>query len=247
MADHFSALASRYAKYRPSYPRSLFQFLANTACPRTLAWDCACGNGQATNLLARHFEKVLATDVSAAQISRALPRANIEYRVESAEQSSIAAHSVNLITVAQAAHWLDIGRFNREVERVLASNGVVAWWTYGRLRINHDQLNAVVQNYYDDVIASFWPPQRHHVETQYAELSFPWQRIATPTFAMRESWSLAQLLGYLSSWSASARYAQHTGRDPVDEIAPALAALEIAPEAQFQAAWPLTCLVGRQS
>jgi SAM-dependent methyltransferase len=45
--DHFSAQAAAYARYRPAYPASLFDFLASCCRDHGLAWDCGTGNGQA--------------------------------------------------------------------------------------------------------------------------------------------------------------------------------------------------------
>ena len=49
----------------------------------SLALDAGCGSGQCTDLLAPHFEKILATDISAAQIeaAKALPHpSNISFQ-----------------------------------------------------------------------------------------------------------------------------------------------------------------------
>ncbi len=68
--DHFSSHAANYARYRPTYPAQLFDWIATSAPGRGTAWDCACGNGQATLPLAERFERVIATDPSAEQIAR---------------------------------------------------------------------------------------------------------------------------------------------------------------------------------
>ena len=60
-ADHFSAAATEYARFRPHYPPALFQWLAGIVRQRRVAWDCATGNGQAAVALAGHFETVVAT------------------------------------------------------------------------------------------------------------------------------------------------------------------------------------------
>src|SRR5262245_51411858 len=99
--DHFSSVASRYADFRPHYPAALFDYLATIAPRESLVWDCAAGSGQATIDLASRFEKVVATDGSAEQISSAPRRTNVEYRVALAERSGLADGSVGLITVAQ--------------------------------------------------------------------------------------------------------------------------------------------------
>src|SRR5262249_40414324 len=93
--DHFSSLAKQYAQFRPVYPKELFAWLAEAAPSRGLVWDCACGNGQASQGLAEYFDKVIATDASAEQIAQAEPDPKIEYRVAKAESSGLASGSVN--------------------------------------------------------------------------------------------------------------------------------------------------------
>ncbi len=63
--DHFSGHAVVYREARPTYPEELFAWLALQAPDNSLAWDCGCGNGQATVALAAHFGRVIGTDPSA--------------------------------------------------------------------------------------------------------------------------------------------------------------------------------------
>ena len=62
--DLFSTQAGDYAKYRPSYPAALIEYIIGFVAERKHAWDCATGNGQAAVLLSPWFEKVTATDSS---------------------------------------------------------------------------------------------------------------------------------------------------------------------------------------
>ncbi len=77
--DHFSAHAAEYAKFRPGYPRELFDYLASLVRMRERAWDCATGNGQAAIGLAKYFREVIATDASTQQLAKASPVANVAY------------------------------------------------------------------------------------------------------------------------------------------------------------------------
>ena len=40
MKDNFSTQSDKYAKYRPSYPGSLFKYLLTLVPDNTHAWDC---------------------------------------------------------------------------------------------------------------------------------------------------------------------------------------------------------------
>ena len=177
--DHFSAHASAYARYRPRYPEALFAYLASLCPAHDLAWDCATGNGQAARSLTEHFARVVATDASADQLAHAAPHEQITYHVAPAAQSPLASHSADLVTVAQALHWLDLDAFYAEVRRVLKPGGVLAVWTYGLLRIN-PAVDAVIQRLYTDIVGAYWPPERRHVEDGYRALAFPFDAIEPP-------------------------------------------------------------------
>jgi ubiquinone/menaquinone biosynthesis C-methylase UbiE len=109
--DHFSKQAADYAKFRPTYPQELFDYLGKIAPTRQLAWDCGTGNGQAAAGLATVFDHVIATDASAKQIGNAQSHERVEYRIAPAENSDIKSGTVDLIMVAQAVHWFDLDRF----------------------------------------------------------------------------------------------------------------------------------------
>ena len=194
-SDHFTPVASQYATFRPSYPEELFAWLSRIAPRRELAWDCGAGSGQATLALARYFEKVLGTDISAAQLDSAPALANVEYRVAPAEASGLPDHVADIITVAQALHWFDLPKFYAEVRRVLRPNGVIAVWGYNRLRLNQPEIQQILDHFYDETIGAYWPPERVHVENNYRGLPFPFTRITAPPFSLHKDWSRSHLLG----------------------------------------------------
>src|SRR6187402_2116801 len=82
--DLFSGQAAGYAKYRPGYPEAMIEKILSEVTGRQAAWDCATGNGQAAILLAPHFTRVEATDISKDQLSRAVQHPSIHYSVSPA-------------------------------------------------------------------------------------------------------------------------------------------------------------------
>lgn len=243
--DHFGKVAEQYADFRPHYPAALFDWLASQCTTHECVWDCGAGNGQASIPLANYFSSVYATDASATQIAQAGPHPRIQYRVAGAEKSGLASHSVELVTVAQALHWFDLDRFNLEVRRVLKPGGVIAAWSYGMISVQGVEVDAAVQHFYKHTIGPYWPPERRHVENGYRDLDFPFQRIDPPTLSMSVHWTLDQLLGYLRSWSASARYLSAMGKDPVMSLAAELLPVWGGIEHRRQIDWPLSILAGR--
>lgn len=212
--DHFSGHAEAYARFRPAYPAALYDWLARQCAAVELAWDVATGNGQAAVELSRRFDRVIATDGSAAQIAQARPAANIDYRVETAEKSSLAGHSADLITVAQAYHWFDHPAFLAEVNRVAKPHGLLAIWTYALAEVT-PAIDREVRAFYAGPIADSWPPERRLVEEGYQNLEFPWPELEVPQLLLQLDWKLEDLLGYLRTWSAVQRYQAAHGSDPV--------------------------------
>jgi ubiquinone/menaquinone biosynthesis C-methylase UbiE len=245
-SDHFSQVAGSYARRRPHYPEELFSYLGRLAPGQGLAWDCAAGSGQATLPLTRYFERVVATDLSAAMLAQAAPHPRIEYRVALAHASGLEPRSADLITVAQALHWFDLPLFYAEVDRVLKPDGVLAVWTYSIPVVEDRSTNLILERFYHEVVGPYWPPERHHVEAGYRTLAFPYPELAPPAFEMEREWSLEDLVGYISTWSATQSYRQETGSDPIPDLTRALESAWGNPALAQRVRWPLSIRTGRK-
>lgn len=243
--DHFASVAADYAGFRPTYPAALFAWLVGIAPGHDLAWDCATGSGQASRDLAPHFERIIATDASSAQIAAAAPYPGVEYRVAPAEASGLPDTAVDLITVAQALHWFDLDRFYTEARRVLKSGGILAAWCYGALTVEGEEVNVRAESFYRNTVGAYWPPERRLVESGYRTLPFPFAEIPAPIFDMEASWTLPELLGYFRSWSATARFIAEQGRDPVAALALEMEPLWTPPHQRRRVSWPLAMRVGK--
>lgn len=244
VADHFSATPGAYSRYRPSYPEELFDYLAEEAPGRELAWDCATGGGQAAGPLAERFRRVIATDASVAQLSRRIERSGVHYAAGRAEAAPLATGSTDLIAVSQALHWFDFERFFAEVERVLTPGGLLAAWTYDLLRVD-SEIDTVIDRFHYDVVEPYWPPERAYVDSRYETIPFPFERLAPPALEMSEEWDLGRLIGYLGTWSAVGRYRAARQTDPVSMFRRELERVWPDPERQREVTWKLTLLVGR--
>ena len=239
--DHFSLHSAGYARHRPHYPDDLFAYLAGLA-DRRLAWDCATGNGQAAIALAGHFERVVATDASEAQIDAAIAHPAVSYRVATAEASGLNDDTVDLVAVGQALHWFNMAQFFAEASRVLVDGGVLAAWCYELCTVS-PACDSVLERLYTGIVGPFWPPERRLIEQRYAGIEFPGFALAAPSFEMTAQWSVDDMLGYLRTWSACQRYRQEHGEDPVTLIEDTLRrAWDSAPRT---VRWPLTVRVAR--
>lgn len=242
--DHFSANPAGYAGFRPHYPETLFDWLAGQCPGHEIAWDCATGSGQAAVALAAHFQRVIGSDASAAQIAHAQAHPGVVYRVAPAEASGLPAASIDLLSVAQAAHWFNLDAFYAEARRVLKPGGLIALWGYEKLRLE-PALARIVGDFYDNELGDFWPPERALVESGYRDLAFPFATIDPPEFAMTTDWSLDQLIGYFGTWSAVKNYRQERTIDPLPAVRAALEPLWGSPDTRKNIQWPLFLRVGR--
>ncbi len=241
--DHFSEIPAAYAAHRPSYPAALVDFLAWLTPARRLAWDAGCGSGQLSVLLAGMFERVVATDASPEQIGQAKSHARVEYRCARAEASGLPERVADLATAAQAVHWFDLPAYYAEVRRVVRPGGIVALISYGVVTVGAD-LDAVIQPFYRSVLASYWPPERRHVDDGYRSLSFPFEEIEAPALEIRLDWRLPDLVGYVGTWSAVWAIGQAEGPGPFATFRRALAGVW-GSAAVRTVRWPLALRVGR--
>jgi len=239
--DHFSGHADAYARYRPDYPGALYDWLAGECRLRNVAWDVACGSGQASAGLVRRFRVVVANDASVAQLS-AMPRLRGVHPVAAlAERAPIRAHRVDLVTCAQAAHWLNMDAFAAEVRRIARPGALVALWSYGLAEVT-PELDHPVRHFHSVTLEPYWPPQRSHVEARYRDLPFPFAEVRAPDFAMEKRWTLSGYCRYLATWSAYRRCLASGAADPL----PALRSRLAGPwgDGARTVRWPLHMRVG---
>ena len=206
MKDLFSDQSELYQQARPSYPQSVISEILRHLSNRELAWDCGAGSGQFTQLLAPHFAKVIATDLSDSQLKQAPQFENVSYQVANAEQTNFADHCFDLITVAQAIHWFNFDAFYQEVHRTLKHDGVLAVIGYGLIQVDDAEIDQFIQQFYAQTLKSYWDAERRYIDEQYQTIPFPFQEIETSSLKMNFKWSLQQIVAYLNTWSALKHY-----------------------------------------
>lgn len=240
--DHFSSHAKAYARFRPRYPAVLFHYLAMRSPDTQLAWDCGTGNGQAATRLAERFARVVATDPSTAQIASALRHPRVEYRVAMYD-TGLRSGSVQLVTAAQALHWMDIDAFVGEARRVLQPRGLLAVWGYSLCRIQ-PAIDELVQFFYRVTVGAFWPPERRLVEEGYRTVPLPLDELDVPPFDMVAEMTLPQFVGYVETWSAVQRCVAARGRDSIDAFIRTFSERWGAPSVSRRVTFPLYIRAG---
>lgn len=244
MKDRFSSGSQLYQLARPSYPASLIQEILKHVATPQFAWDCGAGSGQLTQLLAPHFDAVVATDISAHQLQHAPYFENVSYQVQSAEHTSFAEQSFDLITVAQAIHWFDFDGFYAEVLRTLRPEGILAVIGYGLIQLQQPELQGCIERLYFKTLTGYWDAERRYIDEAYQTIPFPFEEIATPELSMSFQWSAAQLLDYLNTWSALKHYRAKNSDDPLYEFK-AFFALDDHANQLFELKFPIFLRLGR--
>ncbi|GMU41499.1 MAG: hypothetical protein AMXMBFR23_23650 [Chloroflexota bacterium] len=114
--DVFAGTAWYYARYRPPYPRGVyeaFERVAHLDGSGTLL-DLGAGTGLIATALASTFERVVAVDVNAEMVEAGRDLAesrgirNIEWHVLAAEAiDTLDGGPYRLVTIGSAFHWMD--------------------------------------------------------------------------------------------------------------------------------------------
>ncbi|HEV7743921.1 MAG TPA: class I SAM-dependent methyltransferase [Pyrinomonadaceae bacterium] len=183
--QRFSTRADNYVKYRPTYPAGVVEIL-KTQCGLTetsVVADVGSGTGILTKLLLDNGNVIFAIEPNAAM--RLVAEKLLSYAVgfrsldANAEATTLAAHSVDFATAAQAFHWFDRAKAKREFARILKPGGwVVLIWNERRLdstaflRAYEDLLLRYGTDYQDvrhekvtEEIAEFFAPDTFELQT----------------------------------------------------------------------------------
>ncbi|KAJ1787963.1 trans-aconitate methyltransferase 1 [Coemansia sp. RSA 2399] len=151
-----------YQENRPTYKPTLagaivaFHKESNPNAQTEFAVDVATGTGIFARELPKYFDKVVGTDISAEMLDKARSKSQadtIEYVQSPAESLSfLGDKTVDLITVASGAHWLDIPAFLAEARRVLKPTGTLAIFSYtGMVKLSeYPQCDDILRSYIID-------------------------------------------------------------------------------------------------
>ena len=242
--DLFSDRSDLYAAARPQYPQDLYEFLASCVDTKERAWDCGAGNGQASVAIAEYFREVYATDISKSQIANAIPKNNVFYSVQPAEKTNFPNGYFDAVTVAQALHWFDIESFWAEVKRVLKKGGIFSAWCYSWLSVS-SPIDLVIKEGILDIIESYWSPRIQLIDNGYRNIDFPFEPIQAPPIEMKISWTLAELLAYMHTWSATRQCMQQQGTKFFEALRDSLLPVWGNPEQKKEIKMDFHLIVGR--
>lgn len=130
LKPNFGKAAEDYARYRAGFPDSIFDRLQpfGVGTPGQRVVDLGTGTGTLARGFARRGCAVTGIDPDAAMLEKAreLDReagVSVDYRESQAEQTGLAAGSVDVVSAGQCWHWFDRDEAAREAQRILARGG----------------------------------------------------------------------------------------------------------------------------
>jgi ubiquinone/menaquinone biosynthesis C-methylase UbiE len=130
--QRFSSRVDNYVRYRPGYPPEVLDLLKKECglTSESVVADIASGTGIWTRWLLLNGNPVFGVEPNAEMRKAGEEFLKSYARFTSvagtAEETTLAGHSVDLVTAAQAAHWFDRPRARREFVRILKPGGWVA-------------------------------------------------------------------------------------------------------------------------
>lgn len=201
----FSSRVDNYVRYRPGYPPEVIELLRRDCglTPESVVADIASGTGLLTRMLLDNGNRVYAIEPNAEmrqageRILSGYPR--LSSVAGTAETTTLADRSVDIVTAAQAAHWFDREKARREFMRILKPGGwCVLIWNERRtdstpfLR-DYEKLLLTYGTDYQDV--------RHENTTAGIDGFFAPSPCKTRTFEMKQHFDYPAVEGRLLSSS----------------------------------------------
>ena len=127
--NSFTGRAHAYVEARPGYPPEAVEYIADLASSDAVFADIGAGTGKFSELLARGGRALIAIELNAdmrEQLEITLaPYANAQIINGSAEATTLAAGSVDVVISAQALNWFDIEAYKAECKRIGRPGAIV--------------------------------------------------------------------------------------------------------------------------
>ena len=225
------SIAQSYSKYRPTYPQQvwekIFAFTKKHEVDTKIALDLACGAGQSTFELCRHYQRTVGVDISQAQIEQAQKKANtlgktgeVNFVVAAASQLPFRDSSVDLLTCAMAWHWLEPNTVFPEIDRVLKSTGALAVYSYNIPTLRHEQCNKMLHDFVftkstwdEECMDGPYGPMHEVMKTHYKNVYLPFPIAERHDLLVESEMSLEHLRGYLLSLDSYISYCREHPED----------------------------------
>lgn len=190
----FSSRADNYAEFRPSYPLEIIAYLEKRGILKhdSEIADIGSGTGIFSELLLKHTHKVICIEPNEKMREKALKQlADYEFvqLPVTAEETGLPGSSIDLITVAQAFHWMHPVRTKKEFNRILKPAGHIALIWNIRLTTTpflkaFENLKLIYGTDYqasrmvdEETLNNFFHPSGYHKEVYYHYQLLPYEAL----------------------------------------------------------------------
>ena len=203
--QRFSHRAVNYDKFRPGYPRALFEFLhdAIPIVPGLVIADIAAGTGIFTEQVAKWGNRIYVVEPNPYMRSMAYGRLHgcgqCVFVDGTAEASGLPDSSIDLFVSAQAFHWFDLAKTREEFERAGRNAPYVAivW----NLRNTRSAFEAGYEAFIRTYATDYLQVSQRKMDTVEVYSFFAPSRPRYRVFGYVDSLTYAQLLGRTLSYS----------------------------------------------
>jgi ubiquinone/menaquinone biosynthesis C-methylase UbiE len=143
-----------YNRYRPSPPAALLDILvrmAGTERPDRVV-DLGAGTGLSTNVWSSRANEVVGFEANPAMVERARQNSastNVSYAQGFAAETGLADGTVDIVTCAQAFHWMEPTSVLGEAARILRPGGVFAAYDYDMPPVVLPELDAAFATHFE--------------------------------------------------------------------------------------------------
>lgn len=193
--NRFTDRVDNYVKYRPTYPPEAIRFLKEhfSLNQTSVVADIGSGTGILTGLLLGAGLRVIAVEPNAAMRGAAEKVLDTHLLFTSndgkAESTGLRDRSVDLITVAQAFHWMEPVATKKEFARILRRGGNIALiWNLRRtnteflaaldqIKKENGQSHNNGQRANEETIQQFFSPKQMKVERFVQEESHDFESL----------------------------------------------------------------------
>lgn len=120
-----------YSKYRPSYPKELFEFLVKDYNLKNKdIVELGAGTGKFSKIASVYCNKIYYVEPNIDMINKGKEYCNDCYNItfvnSSAENTKLPSYIADIIFAVQSFHWFDKFTVKEEVKRILKPNGYFA-------------------------------------------------------------------------------------------------------------------------
>ena len=135
VTERFSDRVENYVKYRPHYPKEIIPFLEKKIglTPTSIIADIGSGTGFSSEMFLKNGNTIYGIEPNKEmrEAGERLLAAHPKFQSISAtaEETTLANNSIDILTAGQAFHWFDAAKAEIEFKRILKRDGwVVLIW-----------------------------------------------------------------------------------------------------------------------